>query len=279
MHTSSRRRFLAGSLVGAAVSASRALAADARPQGPPGAQIFNVKDLLVQDFDGTLRELAAMGYEVLEFCSPPGFTKMGMASLVDMKASEIRRKADAARLRFVSCHYQFPELQGHIGERIDFAKELGLDHMVIATYALPKTATLADWRRAAEESNRLGERTQKAGIQLAFHNHQGEFERIDGALIFDELMKRWDRQLVKCQFQVPIRDFDPAEVISRYPGRIASLHLGDSKPGVRGRVAVGQGTLDWKKFFASANVAGYKYYFVELAMDGLRASLPALKAM
>jgi sugar phosphate isomerase/epimerase len=246
---------------------------------PIGCQVFPVREQLVQDFDGTLRAIAAVGYRVIEFCSPPGFVKMGFASLMGMKASEIRQRINGAGLRVVSCHYQFLELKEHLDERISFAKELGLKQMVVATLAIPESAPLDGWKKAADELNKLGERTQKAGIQLGFHNHGFEFQQIGGALIFDELMKRWDPKLVKSQFQVSDAarlGFDPAAILTKYPGRFLSLHLQDWSATTKEVAPVGQGSIDWRKVFTAAKKGGIAYYFVEMSMDALKASYPYL---
>lgn len=282
MQVPSRRQFLRAGAAAAALACDRAAALAAEPLGmPPGCQIFQVRQQLVKDFDGTLRELAAAGYRVIEFCSPPGFVTMDLAPLLDMKASEIRKRVKAAGLRTVSCHYQFNELKEHVDERIEFARELGLEQMVVATLAIPAAAPMDQWRRAADEMNKLGEKTQKAGIQLGFHNHGFEFKQLDGVLIFDELMSRFDRKLVKSQFQVSIisQGFDPADYLAKYPGRFLSLHLQDWSAATKRQAPVGQGSIDWKKLFAAAKKANVKYYFVEMNMDALKASYSYLRTL
>jgi sugar phosphate isomerase/epimerase len=284
MQAISRRRFFGRTAAGIATAgylSGGAWRLEATPlKLPIGCQVFPVREQLVKDFEGTLREIAAVGYRDIEFCSPPGFVNMGFASLADAKASEIRRKITDAGLRVVSSHYQFHELKEHLDERIAFAKELGLDHMIVATYGVPKDASMDDWRRAAEETNGLGERTRKAGIQLGFHNHGFEFQQIGGTLIFDELMKRWDRKLVKSQFQVSdaVRlGFDPATILTKYPGRFLSLHLQDWSAIMKTVAPVGQGSIDWKKVFTAAKKGGITHYFVEMNMDALKASYPFLR--
>ena len=275
----SRRQFFeksAGGLAAAACVSSSVRSLRANPLGLPlGCQAFMVREQLAQDFEGTLRELAAMGYRVIEFCSPPSFVHMGFAAFVNMKASEIRHKITAAGLRVVSCHFQFHELKEHLDERLVFAKELGLEHMIVATLAIPPSAPIDDWRRAAGEMNKLGERTRRAGIQLGLHNHGFEFKRIGGDLIFDELMGRLDPKLVKSQFQVADafnQGFDPALYLKKYPGRFLSLHLQDWLTSEKKYVPVGQGSIDWKRLFRAAKASGIDYYFVEMDMDALSAS-------
>ncbi len=248
----------------------------ASPLGlPAGCQVFPVREELMQDFDGTLRTLATLGYRVIEFCSPPSFVNMGFAPIANMKASEILRRIRGADLQVVSCHFQFHELKEHLDERITFARELGLRHMIVATLAIPASAPMDEWRRAADEMNKLGEGTRKAGIQLGFHNHGFEFKKIDGVLIFDELMSRFDQGLVKSQFQVANAfslGFDPAVYLTKYPDRFLSLHLQDWLAGEKKEVPVGQGSIDWKRLFTAAKAGGIQYYFVEMGMDALKAS-------
>jgi len=281
MTTNSRRDFLHAGTVGAAATLFRRTMGAAPLGLPVGCQVFPIREQLANDLDGTLRQIAAIGYEVIEFCSPPGFVKTGFEPLVGLKAAELRRRIGDAGLRVVSCHYQFRELRESLDERIAFARELGLNHMVIASMAIPRTAPLDDWKRAAEEANRFGERTRAAGMQLAFHNHGFEFREIGGVLIFDELMRRFDKELVRSQFQVSILNmgFDPAQVMANYPGRIASLHLQDWSETEKKSAPVGRGVIDWPKLFRAAKDGGIAYYFVEMNMEAMVASYPFLKAL
>jgi sugar phosphate isomerase/epimerase len=281
MSVVSRRRFLDASVVGLGAAAG-ALRLGAKPLGLPiGCQVFPVRLQLVKDFDGTLRELKAIGYEVIEFCSPPSFVTMDFGPLVGMKASEIRKRIEDAGLRAASCHFQFPELKEHMSARIDFAKELGIRQMVVATFSVPRDSGMDAWSRAADESNQLGEQAAKAGLQLGFHNHGFEFRKIDGVVIFDELMRRWDPKLVMSQFQVSVISggTDPVAVLNQYPGRFISLHLQDWSAETKRQAAIGQGSIDWKRLFPAAKTGGIENYYVEMNMDALKASAPYLRAL
>ncbi|MCU0246799.1 MAG: sugar phosphate isomerase/epimerase [Bryobacter sp.] len=273
MKTIARRHFL-----GAAAAAALA----AKPLGMPiGFQTYPVREAIGKDFAGTLRAVARLGYEAVEMCSPPGYEKSGFGPLIGMKAAEMKKVIRDAGLRCESSHYQFRELKEHIEERAAFARELGLKQMIVASLGLKPDAPLATWQRAAEEMNHLGEKAKKAGLQLGFHNHNGEFEKCEGKLIFDELMRIFDPKLVKSQFQVIVASIgvDPVAVLKQYPGRFISLHLADWAPAQKKAVPVGKGSIDWKGLFANAKTAGVKNYYVEMAMDALVESAPYLKAL
>ncbi len=281
MHSISRRRFLNSSAV-AGVAAATWSRLEANPLGLPiGCQVYPVREALGKDFEGTLREIAGIGYKSIEMCSPSGYAKSGFGPLADKKASELRASIKSAGLTCESCHFQSRELKDDLAGRIAFAKELGLKQMVLSTFGLRQDASMADWVRAAEDLNKTGEAVQKAGMQLGFHNHNFEFKQIDGVLVYDKLMDTFDPKLVKMQFQVSVISlgYEAATYLTKYPGRFISLHLQDWSPAEKKQVAVGQGSVDWKKTFAAAKTGGVKNYFVELNMDEMKASYPYLHSL
>ena len=163
MRTISRRELLGGAAAAAGFVSSYKLRAD--PLGLPiGVQSWMVRDALQKDFAGTLKMLADSGFRTVEMCSPPGY---GWTSLANMTASQMRGAIEAAGLHCESCHYQFQELRRNLDDRIAFAKELGLTQMVLSTFGLPNTATMADWLAAAAELNTIGENVRRPGYNSA----------------------------------------------------------------------------------------------------------------
>ena len=273
-----RREFL---LTGAAAAAAGASRAAADPLGMPiGCQTYPVRDTIGTDFEGTLRQMHDAGFRAIEMCSPPGYTS-GFGPLASMKAETMRQKIAAAGLMCESCHYQFRELKENLDERLAFARELGLKQMVLSTFGLRQGAGMADWTKAAEELNGIGARTQAAGIQLGYHNHNGEFDKLDGVLIYDRLMEAFDPKLVKMQFQTAVVSlgYQAAVYFRKYPGRFLSMHLADWSAEEKKQVALGKGAIDWKDLFAAAKTAGVKNYFVEMNMDLMRESVPYLRRL
>jgi sugar phosphate isomerase/epimerase len=282
MQMISRRSFFGQTASGVAALSPVVKTLSAAPLGLPiGCQVYPVREMLGKDFDGTLRELASIGYRTIEMCSPQGYRGPGFEPLANVKASELRQRIRAAGLTCESSHYTMRELRENLPERIAYAQELGLKQMVLSSFAVGKNPTMADWVRVAGELNKFAEQIKKAGLQAAFHNHDVEFKELDGVLVYDKLMSELDPNLVKMQFQVIVvrLGFDAAEIFQKYPGRFISLHLQDWSPAEKKMVAVGQGQVDWKRLFGAAKKAGIKNYYVEMNLDLMRASYPYLNQL
>src|SRR5260370_12318358 len=117
----SRRRFLAAGALGLAANG---IELGAEPLHLPiGCQTYPVRDALGKDFPGTLRELAGIGYRMIEMCSPPGYEKSGYGPLIGRKAAEMVRTIRDAGFGWESSHFQFPELKGNLADRTPSAKE------------------------------------------------------------------------------------------------------------------------------------------------------------
>jgi sugar phosphate isomerase/epimerase len=248
---------------------------------PVGFQVWTVKDMLVKDFPGTLKMIAGLGYQSVEMCSPPGYESSGFGPLMKLSAKEMKKIINDAGLQFESTHYGMDELRKNLDERIAFAKDSGQKQMILSSFGLPQKAPMDDWKKAADELNGFGEKTKKAGIQMGFHNHHMEFEKIDGKLIYDTLMEQFDPELVKMQFQVAVISigYKAADYFKKYPGRFISAHLADWSPTDKKNVTLGKGAVDWKEFFASIKTGGVKNIFVEMDLDTFKGSSDYLHSL
>jgi sugar phosphate isomerase/epimerase len=240
---------------------------------PIGFQSWTVRDMLAKDFAGTLKMMAGQGYQLIEMCSPKGYATIGFGPLVNMKTADMRSIITDAGLNCPSCHFGFGELTDDLDGRIEWAQQMGLTQMICSTFWLPKTATLNDYLAAADKLNKAAASIKKAGMQAGFHNHDFEFATLDGQLIYDALMSRFDPGLVKMQFQTEVINlgFKAADYFKKYPGRFISSHLSDWTTDKK-EVPVGQGIIDWKEFFAAAKTGGVKNFFVEMNADKFKDS-------
>lgn len=247
---------------------------------PTGFQTFPIRDILAKDFAGTLKMMAGQGYQLVEMCSPQGYANIGFGPLVNMKTSDMRSIITNAGLSCPSCHFGSAELFDKLDASIEFSQQLGLTQMVCSTFWLPKTATLNDYYSAADKLNKAAEKIKKAGMQAGFHNHDFEFAQLEGQLIYDALLSRFDTDLVKMQFQTQVitLGYKASTYFNKYPGRFISAHLSDWTADKK-QVPVGQGVIDWKEFFAAAKTGGVKNFFVEMDFDKFKDSATYIQGL
>src|SRR5271170_7657159 len=168
-----RRRFLA---LSAATLAATKLAR-AYPLGLPlGVQLYSVRKALPDDYLGTLKQLAALGYQEVE-----------AAGFYDHSADEVKTAMQTAGLKCVSAHYPLDTLKPQLDSILTYGKALGLQYIVCSSpmHQTPGTKgplTLDDWKWTADQFNQIAAKVQAAGISFAYHNHVAEFTAIDGTL-------------------------------------------------------------------------------------------------
>lgn len=275
----SRRRFIGVSGAGVA-SALAGMQADVRasPLGLPiGSQTWPHREAMKTDLQGVLDQLASLGVREIELCSPIGYEDfVGLP-----KPPELRHILSDHGIGCVSCHFSMKELRETHSASIAWAKEMGITQMITATLGGPENPTLDDVRKAADEYNRIAEVSAAAGLQQGLHNEKFEVSHVDGRRTYDILLELLDPKLVRFQFQMStIRDgLVAADYFTRYPGRFYSMHLQDWDPKSKAVVAVGKGSIDWKRTFAAARAGGVKNYFVELGMDMTRDSVAFLQSL
>lgn len=284
MKTFNRREFIGKAAVGlgAALSCSvlpKQLLAQSRMMNIPlGFQTYPIRDELGKDFAGTLKMMAAQGYRITEMCYPKGYATIGFGPLVNMKVADIKSAITDAGLSCPSCHFGPNEFGDKLNETIEFAQQLGISDIICSTFWLPKTATISDYQAAADNLNKAAEKIKKAGMQTAFHNHSFEFAQLEGQLIYDALLNRFDPALVKMQFQTEVINlgYKASDYFKKYPGRFISAHLSDWTADKK-EVPVGQGVINWKDFFEAAKTGGVKTFFVEMGPDKFKDSAAYIK--
>ena len=252
----------------------------ANPLGLPiGCQTYPVRKTISTDLTGTLKELSDAGFQTVELCSPFGYSEF--SGLAKYKPAELRKILGDAGLECYSCHFGMKEMRMNLADRIAWAKEMGMTQILVASLGGPRHPTTDDVKRAADEYNKIAAQSAAAGLQQGLHNEDFECSTVDGKRTYDLLFQLLDPKLVKFQFQVStIADgFDAAEYLTKYPGRFISMHVQGWSDQTKKIVAVGQGTLDWKKIFTAAKTGGVKNYFVEMNLDLMRASVPYLKQL
>ena len=298
----SRRNFLKTASASVAVAAACADAPwlMANPLGLPlGLQLYSVRELLPKDYEGTLRQLSAIGYREVE-----------AAGFFGRSASDVKQTMEQAELNCVSAHYGYADLAPHLEDVIEYGKALGLEYIICASPGLPEGSraksadnkvnreamTLDDWRWNAEQFNKMGERVNAAGIKFGYHNHTAEFRSANGVVMYDELLRLTDPAKVTMEMDcgwVIVGGKNPVDYLKRYPTRISMLHVKDFKlSGAPGSdtapppsAELGQGSIDYRPIFVAAKKANIKHAFIEQEqfdmppMDALKIDADYMKAL
>jgi sugar phosphate isomerase/epimerase len=265
----SRREFLWRSASGVAAAGILGNAVPqlfADPLGMPiGFQGYDVRFLLMKDWDKGWDEIKAIGFKAVDLVSFKGYG-YEHSSLADMPAKQIREKFDQIGMICHNCQFYHSELHNNFDEKIEFSRTMRLKCIICAP-SPDHMKTLDDWKWQADQLNQLGEKVKQAGFQLGYHNHEVEFVDVDGQTPYDVLMKNTDPKLVKFQIDVGNLTFggkDAITYLKRYKDRYFSMHAKDYLPG-KSSVPVGQGKLDWKKIFAVVKHTPIESYFAEVA--------------
>lgn len=249
----SRRSFLATIAAAPLVSA-------ASKNVPVGLELYSVRDQLAKDLMGTVKGVAQMGYQGVEFFSP-------YYNWTTDQAKEIRKLMDDLKIKCYSTHNGMKSLSPEgIDKAIELNTIIGSKYIVLASAG--KVENLDGWKKVAETLATANDKMKKSGLQTGFHNHQTEFMPLEGKRPMEVLAANTPKD-VMLQLDVGTcvhAGSDPVAWINANPGRIKSLHLKDwSKEEGKGyRVLFGEGDAPWKKIFEAAEKkGGVEYYLIE----------------
>ena len=232
-----------------------------------GLELFSVRGELAKDLFGTLRSVAKMGYQAVEFYSP-------YFQWTPTYAREVRTTLDDLGLRCYSTHNNPESFQGDgISKAIELNQQIGSTTIVMATAG--RVEGLDGWRALAARLTAAQDKFRAAGMRAGYHNHQEEFRILDGKRPIELLAAETPRDLT---LQLDVGTCvevgaDPVAWIRANPGRIRSIHCKDWARGQQnGYLAlVGEGACPWKDIIAAAeSTGGVEYYLLE--QEGSRFS-------
>jgi Sugar phosphate isomerases/epimerases len=256
-----------------------------------GLQLYTLGDLMTTDTKATLQKLAAIGYKEVESAGSQkgnfyGYSPKEFAALVKeaglhwrsahvggapFTMAQIMKMAktaeDSARIQKMAERFKnMPKmlnLKDNYQQLADDAAEGGLSYLVCSSIPV---STLDEIKIAADVFSKAGEACKKNGVQFAYHNHQTEFDEIEGQRPFDYILNNTDKNLVKMELDLAWATKakqDPVELFKLHPGRYPLWHVKDLDKKTMNPAEVGSGVVDFKRIFDNAKESGMKYYFVE----------------
>jgi sugar phosphate isomerase/epimerase len=253
---------------------------------PLGIQLWTVKAEAEKDLEGTLRKLYALGFREIEF-----------AGYYGKPAADIGKLLKTIGLTPVSTHAGADDIAAKGDQIIADAKTLGLKYIICSSpmsdaakakleWAKKMDALDAgDWKLNAALFNKFGKQVKDAGMAFGYHNHHVEFKMFDGKTGFDTLFAATDASIVKIELDVGwavAAGQDPVAILNKYKGRVVALHVKDigalaKDPHDATTVAVGEGTIDWKKVIGTAHANGVEHFFYEQEAPFTRPILESAK--
>jgi len=235
----------------------KVLASD-KKQIPVGLELYSVRNDLKNDLPGTVRAVAKMGYECLEFYAP--YYDWTLAD-----AKNVRKELDELGIRCHSTHNSLTSFTPDgIGKAIELNQALGVRYVVLAHPGNVKD--IAGWKQIADLLNNANTKLGTHGLRAGYHNHDLEWKPVEGQKPIELLAANTEKS-VMLQLDVGTcleTGNDPVAWIEKNPGRIRSMHCKDWSPEKGYRVLFGEGVAPWKKLFTAAESAGgIEYYLIE----------------
>jgi hypothetical protein len=248
----------------------------------PGLQLYTLFNVMDNDVEGNLKQIAAIGYREIESAfsrkggyygmPPTAFSKMVKDNGMHWRSHHVLgapfKMPAGAKMPTGSDGKPMvippmKNLRDNMQELVDQAAEGGVSYLVCASTPI---GSLDEIKASIETLNKTGEAAKKAGILFAYHNHDAEFRAVEGVVPYDLILSQTDADKVKMELDLAWAmkgGKDPVELFKQHPGRFHLWHVKDADKEYKQVLEVGKGVIDFKRIFDSASVSGMKYYFVE----------------
>jgi sugar phosphate isomerase/epimerase len=229
-----------------------------------GLQIYSVRNELKEDLEGTLKQIAKIGYKWLELADYDN------GKFYDKSPAEFKKLTDDLGMEIISSHTGV-EIKGvdmsNAEKLADAHAELGLKY-VIKPWLIEERRVSADsYKKVAEELNKIGEVMKSRELKFGYHNHDFEFKNVEGQIPYDILLNETDKELVTFEidlYWIKKAGKDAVEYFKEYPGRFELYHIKDMDNTEESYFTeIGTGIINFRELFAYKDLAGMKYFFVE----------------
>jgi sugar phosphate isomerase/epimerase len=236
---------------------------------PIALQLYSVRKDCELDLPGTLKAVADMGYEGVEF-----------AGYYGRSAEELRKLLDDLGLKCAGTHTGLNTILGDELERaVEFARTLGHRFLIVPGLPPERRSSRAAWLETARIFTEASERAKPHGMVVGYHNHAIEFQPLDGELPWDTFFANTPKEVV---MQVDIGNAlhgggNPVPYIQRYPGRALTVHVKEHSASDE-KALIGEGDVNWQEVFRLCEtVGGTEWYIVEYeAISAPGATLEAV---
>lgn len=223
---------------------------------PIAIQMYTLRNECEDDFRGTLRKVASLGFQGVELAGYNG-----------IPVEELKELLDELGLQVAACHVPLANLESNLAQVIHEQLVLESKYLV-CPYLLPEKRTEADYQSLITFLNKAGAMCQNAGISLCYHNHDFELDNLhDGRTALDTIMEETDSDLVFAEpdvYWLSKREYDPVKWIDTYRDRTKLVHLKDmTKDEERFFAEVGTGSIDFQAILKKGDEADIQWWIIE----------------
>jgi len=277
-----RRDFLTWGAAAGAVALVRpsSLLAQEKKPIPIGLQLYSVRDALGKDFEGTLKKVAEMGFDGVEF-----------AGYYNKDAATLRKLLDDLNLKAAGTHIGAGSFtENNLKKTIEFHKTLGCKFLIVpgdGRYTKPDQS-----KEYAEFMNKTAEALKPEGLFTGHHNHTQEFQvdKETGKTYFDLFAERTSKDVVIQQDMghTMAAGVDPTAIVKKYSGRVKTTHIKNRPAKSSGKKPfVGEDNFDWKAYVIACQENGTEWLTLEqeeypdgkTSLECTKISLDGLKAV
>ena len=223
------------------------------------AQVYSVREEAEANFEQTMHQLAEMGYDGVE-----------LAGLYGKSAKEIRDCLDRVGLQAISAHVPINDFEQDLNKTVQIYQEIGCKYVAIPYLDKERWYGGSRYPETLETIVKISQKCQEAGMELLYHNHNFEFERLsDGRLLMEHLLDQLPAELMGITldtYWVQAGGADIYQWLDILQDRIPCVHFKDMA--VSGwnpiMAPVGDGNLNFPAIVKKLNELGKtKYALVE----------------
>ncbi|PYV31800.1 MAG: xylose isomerase [Acidobacteria bacterium] len=230
---------------------------------PIGLELYSVRNDLEKNLMGTVRKVAKLGYQCVEFYSP-------YSNWTPDYAKRVRAELDELGIRCYSTHNDPASFTpGGIGKAMELNRILGSRYIVMASAGNVSGAD--GWKRVAEALDTANETMKAHALHAGYHNHDAEWRAVEGQMPIEILAANTDPSIM-LQLDVGTcleAGADPVAWVKKNPGRVRSMHLKDWSPEKKYAVLFGEGAAPWKELLQAAETTGGAEFFL-IEQEGSR---------
>ena len=262
-----------------------------------GVQLFSLPKLLEIDFNGGIKMLAEMGYKEIEMYGPFPFStdsvkeewksitpELGFSGsgYFGQSPQEVKTILKEHGVKVTSVHSDMGTLQTRMEQLGEAGDILGFEYIGLPAIPEEKRKTIDDYKRVAEELNKIGEQARNVGLKFAYHNHGYGLSEIDGQVPLNIIFDQTDPNLVFFEMDIywtTAGGADPVNYLESYPGRYHLMHIKDMTKKVKFSgdggnpsqwnelfpymTTVGDGVLDIPSIISVGQKQGVQHFYVE----------------